>query len=42
MRATGERPEEFDKFREGFRNAIDPKDDFEDLIACKVVEAPGG
>ena len=39
MKAIGEDPEEFAKLRDGFRNAIKPNDDFEDLLACKMVEA---
>jgi hypothetical protein len=39
MKAIGEDPVEFAKFRDGFRNAIKPSDDFEDLLACKMVEA---
>ncbi len=39
MKAIGEDPGDFEKFRDGFRNAIVPNDDFEDLLACKMVEA---
>jgi len=39
MKAIGEDPMEFAKFRDGFRNALQPNDDFEDLLACKMVEA---
>jgi hypothetical protein len=39
MKAIGEDPQEFAKFRDEFRNAIKPNDDFEDLLACKMVEA---
>jgi len=39
MKAIGEDPEGFAKLRDGFRNAIKPNDDFEDLLACKMVEA---
>ena len=39
MRAIGEDPEEFAKFRDGFRNAIDPQDDFEDFLATQMVES---
>jgi len=39
MKAIGENQEEFAKFRDGFRNAIKPNDDFEDFLACKMVEA---
>jgi len=39
MKAIGEDPEEFARFRDEFRNAIKPKDAFEDLLACKMVEA---
>jgi hypothetical protein len=39
MKAIGEDPQEFAKFRDEFRNAIKPNDDFEDLLAGKMVEA---
>ena len=39
MKAIGEEPEEFAKFRDEFRNPIRPNDDFEDLLACKMVAA---
>jgi hypothetical protein len=39
MKAIGEEPQEFAKFRDEFRNPIKPNDDFEDLLACKMVAA---
>jgi hypothetical protein len=39
MKAIGEDPQEFATFRDEFRNAIKPNDDFEDFLACKMVEA---
>jgi hypothetical protein len=39
MKAIGEDPQEFATFRDEFRNAVKPNDDFEDFLACKMVEA---
>jgi hypothetical protein len=38
IRAIGEDPEEFAKFRDGLRNAIHPKDDVEDFLASQMLE----
>jgi hypothetical protein len=39
MKAIGEEPQEFASFRDEFRNPTKPNDDFEDLLACKMVAA---
>jgi hypothetical protein len=39
MKAIGEEPQEFAKFRDEFCNPIKPDDDFKDLLACGMVAA---